>query len=251
MRILLTNDDGVRSPGIHALLAALEGKHEVWVFAPDGERSGMSHRITLGSPVMRKKLGERVFACSGTPADCVLLALLGALPCKPDIVISGINLGPNIGTDIIYSGTAAAARQAALMRVPGVAVSLDAFSPPYFFEPLARFIAANALLLAHVWEGGHFVNINAPNVPSGESYAGAAVTFPSLRRYQDKLSEFTAPGGESYYFLHNVPPETDREAGSDWDAVVQGKISVSPVALQPVGYTGDARYQDARFALDT
>jgi 5'-nucleotidase len=244
MRVVLTNDDGVTSPGILSLKTVLEKEHEVWVFAPDGERSGTSHRITLGEPVMKRKLAERVYACSGSPADCVLLVLLGALPFRPDMVVSGINIGPNIGTDLVYSGTAAAARQAALMGIPALAVSLNAGGPPFRFDPLARLIAANMEQFARLWDERHFVNINAPNL---EEYAGTAITHPSRRRYHDKLAEFSLPDGSSCYFLHGPPPETDHDPGSDWEAVTQNKVSVSPVLLQPVSHRENARYHSARF----
>ena len=244
MRIVLTNDDGITSPGLLALKTVLEEEHEVWVFAPDGERSGNSHRITLGSPVMKKKLADRMYACSGSPADCVLLVLLGALPFRPDIVISGVNIGPNIGTDLVYSGTAAAARQAALMGVPAVAASLDAVAPPFLFQPLARFITHNVEQFVRLWDERHFVNINAPN---REAYAGTVITHPSRRRYHDKLEEFELPGGSTCYFLHGPPPETDSEPDSDWDAVMQNKISISPVLLQPVSHRENARYHGAHF----
>jgi 5'-nucleotidase len=245
MRILLTNDDGVTSSGILSLKKYLDADHEVWILAPDGERSGTSHRVTLGAPIQKKEVGERMYSCSGTPADCALLALLGILP-KPDIVISGINIGPNIGTDIIYSGTAAAARQAAMMGTPGIAVSLNAFTQPLLFDPLALFVACNIGIFADLWDDRHFININAPNL---ENYAGTAITRPSRRRYRDRLAEFSAPGGHTYYFLHGSPPETDREPGSDWDAILEEKVSISPVVLQPVSYKEDARYEGARFAL--
>lgn len=134
MKILLTNDDGIKSLGLRALQDVLGGEHEVWTVAPDRERSGSSHCISIKNPVRFHQVEERQFACGGTPADCVLFSCLGALPERPDLVISGINLGPNIGTDIIYSGTAAAARQAALMDIPAVAISQATFTAPFYFE---------------------------------------------------------------------------------------------------------------------
>ena len=113
MRVLIANDDGVFSPGLEAVRAALAPDHEVWVVAPDGERSAMSHYITIKGPVAVREISERVYSCSGSPADCVIVGLLEVLPELPDVVVSGINIGPNLGTDVIYSGTAAAARQAA------------------------------------------------------------------------------------------------------------------------------------------
>jgi 5'-nucleotidase len=246
MRIVLTNDDGVHSPGLEAMQRALEAEHEAWIFAPDGERSGTSHRITLNSPVMKKKLDERVYSCSGSPADCVLLAVLGALPFRPDVVISGINIGPNIGTDIVYSGTAAAARQAALMGIPSLAVSLDAVEKPFRFEPLARFVALNLREFVSLWDDSHFVNINAPN---SEAYAGTSITRPSRRRYRDKLEELRLPDGNTCYYLHGPPPDTDGDPRGDWEALMRNKVSVSPVLLQPVSHEEDARYHTARFTL--
>jgi 5'-nucleotidase len=195
---------------------------------------------------MKRKVAERVYACSGSPADCVLLAVLGALPFRPDMVISGINIGPNIGTDIVYSGTAAAARQAALMGIPSLAVSLDAGVAPFRFEPLARFVARNLTEFAALWDEQHFVNINAPN---SEAYAGAAITRPSRRRYRDKLEQMHLPDGNTCYYLHGPPPDTDRDPQSDWEALRQNRVSVSPVLLQPVCHEENARYRMARFTL--
>ncbi|MDR1625086.1 MAG: 5'/3'-nucleotidase SurE [Spirochaetia bacterium] len=246
MRVVLTNDDGVHSPGLEALRLSLEAEHEVWVFAPDGERSGTSHRITLNAPLMKKRLAERVYSCSGSPADCVLLAVLGALPFKPDMVIAGINIGPNIGTDIVYSGTAAAARQGALMGIPALAVSLDAAEKPFRFGPLARFVALNLGEFASLWDDSHFVNINAPN---SEAYAGTAITRPSRRRYRDKLEELRLPDGNSCYYLHGTQPDTDGGPLGDWEALGRNRVSVSPVLLQPLGHEEDGAYRRARFAL--
>jgi len=127
MRILLTNDDGYASDGIKALAVALGGEHEVWTLAPDSERSGMSHSMSLRQPLKIRKLAEREYCCSGTPADCVILASHGVLPFSPDVVVSGINRGPNLGTDLVYSGTAAAARQASMNGVP---------ASPYRWRPI-------------------------------------------------------------------------------------------------------------------
>ncbi|MDR1180244.1 MAG: 5'/3'-nucleotidase SurE [Spirochaetales bacterium] len=246
MRVVLTNDDGVGSAGLDALRREIEAEHEVWIFAPDGERSGTSHRITLNSPVMKKKLDERVYSCSGSPADCVLLSVLGALPFRPDMVVSGINIGPNIGTDIVYSGTAAAARQAALMGIPSLAVSLNAVEEPFHFEPLARFVARNLEEFVSLWDDLHFVNINAPN---SMVYAGTSITLPSRRRYRDKLEELRLPDGNTCYYLHGPPPDTDEDPRSDWEALMRNRVSISPVQLQPVSREEDERYHKARFTL--
>ncbi len=245
MRILLTNDDGVFSPGLEALREALVRDHDVWVVAPDGERSAMSHYITVKGPVAVKELSPQVFSCSGSPADCVIVAVLAAMPEVPDMVLSGINIGPNLGTDIIYSGTAAAARQAALMGIAGVALSLDAFSEPLHFEPLAGFVADNLDDLRELWNSHHFVNINAPN--STQPIQEVEITHPCRRTYNDRLHEFQAPRGETYYFMAGNPVDIELEPGTDWYAVSRGALSISPIGLEPVNHKDDEAYRSALF----
>lgn len=233
MVILLTNDDGIKSEGLCRLKDTLSG-HEVWIVAPDRERSGTSHSITLKKPVCYIPAGERTFSCSGTPADCVLYSLLGALPVRPDLIISGINHGPNLGTDIVYSGTAAAARQGALLMVPSIAVSAIAEDGTFPFERAAAFVAANLNEFISSWREDLFININIP--PKMNGTAGTVITYPSRRIYQDRIELFMSPFGERYYMLHGdiVQPNLDPE--SDWGAVKRGEISISPIFLHPVNH---------------
>ena len=137
MTVLLTNDDGIDSAGLEALRSHLSVHHDVWTVAPDGERSAMSHYITVRDPIRCREIGKQIYKSSGSPADCVIVGMVGGFATKPDIVVSGINIGPNLGTDIVLSGTVAAARQAAFMGVPGIAVSINTYSPPFHLEPLA------------------------------------------------------------------------------------------------------------------
>ena len=245
MRILLTNDDGIDSPGLHAVREALEPHHETWILAPDGERSATSHSITIKDPIKCREMGERILAADGSPADCVILALAGVLTERPDVVISGINIGPNLGTDIIYSGTVAAARQAAFMGTPGIAVSINSYRPPFHLDPLARFVARHVEELVGLWNPRHLVNINGPNIDSDE--LPVKITYPSWRIYHDQLEEFTSPRGERYYFLNGHPVESPREPGSDWTAVAEGEISVSPIYLNPIDHHEDEAYRRADF----
>ncbi|MFP4483643.1 MAG: 5'/3'-nucleotidase SurE [Spirochaetaceae bacterium] len=245
MRVLLTNDDGIDSPGLEAIRDALEQDHEVWVLAPESERSAMSHYITIKDPVRCLQVDEQAFASSGSPADCVILGLLGALPIEPDVVVSGINIGPNLGTDIIYSGTAAAARQAAIMRKPGIALSIDGFDEPFHFEPFARFVREHLEELVSLWDVHHFININSPN--TAEWNKPVEITSPSTRIYHDKLSEFRTPRGEVYFFMGGAPVTSELEPGTDWHAVSQGSISVSPIYINPVNHKEDAAYREAAF----
>jgi len=244
MRILLTNDDGIASPGLRALQAALEPLHEVWIVAPDSNRSGSSHSITLGTPSRFRRNGEREYTCWGTPADCVLVALMGLVPAPVDLVLSGINLGPNLGTDILYSGTAAAARQAAFMGRPAVACSLAAYAPPYELEYGARFLARNLEVFTSLWAEDHFLNINFPSRPSS---AEPAVTFPSRRVYKDTLVRFEAPNGDLYCFLGGQRPGAVEESGTDYRAVEQGWISLSPILIHPSNHEIEDRYRGAAY----
>ncbi len=249
MKILLTNDDGVGSPGIRALKEALDPYHEVWVLAPEGERSASSHCITIKEPVRFTEVRERVYAAGGMPADCVILGLLDALDVHPEVVISGINLGPNLGSDIIFSGTAAAARQAALMGVPGIATSVDSFTPPFYFEALTAFVVSHLEELVSLWNDQHFVNINAPNAPGFDK--PVEITSPCVRVYHDRLSQFSVPRGDTFFFMHGSPAETDLVPGTDWHAVSNGAISVSPIFLNPVNNQQDVPYRNALFVSDT
>ncbi len=245
MKILLTNDDGIFSEGIATLKKALEADHEIWTVAPDIERSGTSHAITLKDAVRMSEVGERTYSCGGTPADCVLYSLLGAIDVEPDLVISGINHGPNIGTDIVYSGTVAAARQAALMKRPAVAVSLVGMQGPLNFGLAAEFVTQNVQLISDLWLPDHFLNINVPNI-FYES-PPAVLTHPARRIYRDHLEQFTSPNGEKYYFLQGTLDEAEVEHGSDFEAVTDHKISVSPVYLHPLNHAEVGAYQTAAF----
>lgn len=247
MIVLITNDDGIESPGLHAIAQELEKDHEVWVVAPDGDRSGFSHSLTLREPVKFRSISERWYACSGSPADCVLFSDKGAIPTRFDIVVSGINLGPNLGSDIIFSGTAAAARQAAFMGYPSIAVSVGSFVAPFYFEHAAGFVRKNLHILKSLWNKEHFININVPNsdIPPKE----VAITHLAHIRYGGDLASFTAPNGEVYYFLHGSqrgePPEDD----SDWGSITKGKISVSPVNLLHCLHEEERRYHSTQFNL--
>jgi len=242
MRILLTNDDGIASPGLRSLQEALKPRHEVWVVAPDSNRSGSSHSITLGTPSRFRQTGTREFTCWGTPADCVMVALMGLVPAPVDLVLSGLNLGPNLGTDILYSGTAAAARQAAFMGRPAVACSLAAYTPPYHLRDPADFMAGNLQAFASLWAEDHFLNINFPN---RDAAGRPEVTFPARRVYKDTLVRFEAPNGDLYCFLDGQQPEAREEPGTDYRAIQQGAISVSPILIHPSNHDIEARYRQA------
>ena len=245
MKILLTNDDGIESPGLRVLQRALEREHEVWVVAPDSNRSGSSHSITLGNPAKFMRRGEREYASAGTPADCVLHACLGLVPAEIDMVVAGINLGPNLGTDIVYSGTAAAARQGAFLRKPAVACSLSAYKPPYHLEFAVDFMSRNLHTIRKLWSEDHFLNINFPNQ---QKAAEPLVTVPIRRIYEDELVRFTSPQGDLYSFIGGQIPGGAMEEGSDFEAVEKGYTSFSPIMIHPVNHEVEERYRVATFS---
>ena len=245
MIVLLTNDDGIDSPGLHALEEVFREGHDVWTVAPRYEKSGTSHAITLRDPIRVHQLDERRFSLEGTPADCVLYSILGAIPVTPDVVISGINLGPNLGTDIIYSGTAAAAREAALRSIPGIALSLNSKISPFYFKPLARFVYSNLETLRKLWNPDHFININAPN--RDIAVTDLEITHPARRLYRDSLDIYRSFDGTNYLFLQGAPPHAEPEEGSDWYAVNQDRVSISPVYLHPINHDPADEYDIALF----
>jgi 5'-nucleotidase len=202
------------------------------VVAPDDERSGCSHSITVSGPVVTRQTGERAFSCGGTPVDCVNVALAGILPRPPDVVVSGINLGGNLGTDLLYSGTAAAARHAALAGLPAVAVSVDG-TPPWHFERAAAFVARNLEAAIGLCPRGslRFLNVNVPNAASGPLVvraAGIARTW-----YTAEAESFRAPAGEVYHFYRGRLATDGGGEQTDLAVVRAGAVAVTLVHAHP------------------
>ncbi|MCL2601928.1 MAG: 5'/3'-nucleotidase SurE [Treponema sp.] len=245
MNILLSNDDGIECEGILKLAAALraKGTHRILVIAPDTNRSGVSHAVSLlNVPVKLVQVGEDMWSCSGYPADCVIAAVRGALPVKPDMVLSGINQGENLGTDLIYSGTAAAARQASLAGIPAVALSLahcPAHCPApgsgghdvYYWDMAAAWVADHLDELAALWHSGSFVNVNIPNTPSGP--AGMQESWLAVKSYADKMTITEAPDGR-WCFLESAAAKIDYKTGSDCEAVARNFVSITSVHCHPL-----------------
>ncbi len=245
MRLLLTNDDGLHSKNLNALYARLAHDHEVWVVAPDVERSGSSHALTLKQPIDVTRHDGRLYACSGTPVDCVLLAILGLIGAPIDMVLSGPNAGPNLGTDIIYSGTAGAARQAVLMGVPAVAASLTDSHCSQGRDYAIEFLAQNICLFRDLASEDHFLNFNFPESIGND--IDIRVTQPSVRIYNDVLDIEERNDGSLRCRVLGPPPEARRQKGSDHDAVNSGAISISPIYTHPVNHRIEKRYCGAAF----
>lgn len=233
-QILITNDDGVTSPGLLALKQALEQVGQVTVFAPDRNWSAAGHSKTMHKPLRISQVtladGSMAYTTNGAPSDCVGLALLGAIPDMPDLVVSGINQGGNLGHDITYSGTVAGAMEAVVGGIPSIAVSLDAREWSDFravtdvVASLARAILADGLPV------NTFLNVNAPPVPSND-VKGVLVTRLGQRVYRDVLVEREDPQGRPYFWIGGEPPTGIVEDGTDYGAVARGYISVTPLSM--------------------
>ena len=238
--ILLSNDDGISSEGIAVLQETLAALDEIWVVAPDRDQSAVSHSLTLHRPLRIEPVGPRVFAVDGTPTDCINLAINGILRERPRLVISGINHGANLGDDITYSGTVSAAMEATLLGVPAVAVSLVADSA-FDFAPAAAFThrLAAAILDDHL-PSDTLLNVNVPALPA-EQIKGFALTRQGKRRYDDAIVERTDPRGKTYYWISGGPFAFVDGEGTDFSAVQQGLISVTPLHLDLTNYASLVR----------
>jgi 5'-nucleotidase len=233
-RILVTNDDGIDSRGLLALKRALEPLGDVYVMAPDTNQSAAGHTKTFMRPLrVRERTladGSHGWSADGSPTDAVSLALLGYFDVGFDLVASGINYGANLGDDITYSGTVSAAMEAVLSSVPAFAISQEYYEHPDFTlaGQIAHRTAVN--ILENGLEPGELININVPGIPA-EECQGVEVTRMGKRVYQDELIERIDPRGTPYYWLGGPPPTGLAEPGTDFDAVVNKRIAVTPIQL--------------------
>jgi 5'-nucleotidase len=236
MRVLVTNDDGVDSPGIVHLADALGVLGEVTVVAPDGDRSAISHRVTFGeavkiSPVVGRSVPT--FSCSGTPADCVVLGAYEACGGFPDLLVSGINLGANLGDDINYSGTVAAAIEASVIGIPSIAVSL---AIRWGKDDVFHWDTASALVLRLVrdWRARlpktSFLNVNVPNV-AGEELRGVRVTRQGRKRYEERLIRVPDGSGAATFRISGRFDFQTAGEGTDLEAIREGYASVTPISI--------------------
>jgi len=231
-RILLTNDDGIHAPGIKALEAEVAAVGEVWVAAPQDEQSAASRSITVRRPLRSNEIKPRHFAIEGTPADSVMLALAHLLDFQPDLLISGINSGPNLGENIFYSGTVAAAAEGARHGIPSIAMSvaeradIDYSAAAGFAARLAKQVHAAGM------PAGVALNVNVPH----PSYGGVEMTRQSPKISRNVMLGGHDPRGRPYFWMHEEVPLDIAEPGTDYAAVRDGKVSVTPMRFD---YTAD------------
>ncbi len=230
MRILLSNDDGYFAPGIAALAEALAGLGDIVVVAPEQNRSGASNSLTLDRPLFLKQAASGFYFVNGTPTDCVHLAVTGMLEYMPDIIVSGINLGANMGDDTIYSGTVAAATEGYLLGIPSIAISLTSFNGNHFEtagmvarQLVERFIAkpiCEPVLL----------NVNVPDIPYSD-IRGQEVTRLGRRHKAEPVVKMTSPRNETVYWIGAAGAAADAGPGTDFNAVERNCVSITPLQI--------------------
>lgn len=232
--ILVTNDDGIHSDGLHALAEQLRAIADVFIIAPDREQSAVSHSFTMTRPLRATRIDERTTTIDGTPADCVMFGAKGYLERLPDLLVAGVNRGPNLGHDTIYSGTVAAAHEGHLSGLSSVAISLNYPNQEYRakdfeFSAAARFgrLLAEEILKRGM-PSGVFLNVNVPHVP-WEEIRGVAITRLGERQYHDRLIKRLDPYGREYYWIGGDPPTWVKAEGTDFHALEENKISVTPL----------------------
>lgn len=234
--ILVTNDDGVYSPGIQILAKRLRELDEVVIVAPDRERSAAGHSMTLHRPLLIEEVKESVYSVNGTPTDCVNIAVKGLLKEAPRLVVSGINKGPNLGDDVTYSGTVAGAIEGTLLGIASFAVSLAARENFRFAEAAEVAFRTAVQIIEQRMPASTLLNVNVPNLPLSE-IQGTRITRLGKRIYHQMTVERVDPRGKKYYWIGGGEPDWEREEGTDLDAVDRKMISVTPLHLDFTDYS--------------
>ena len=227
MKILVSNDDGYLAEGIRALAYALKGLGEITVVAPDRNRSGASNSLTLENPLRLNKIKDGVYRVDGTPTDCVHLAITGLLDEEPDMVVSGINAGANLGDDVLYSGTVAAAMEGRFLGLPAIAISLNGHTATHF--ETAAWVAKKLVkhLQTTTLPADTILNVNVPDLPIEE-----IIGFEATRLVIKELD----PRGREMYWVGPAGEEQDAGPGTDFDAIRRGAVSVTPLQIDLTSY---------------
>jgi len=230
MRILLSNDDGYFAPGLAALAEALQGLGEIVVVAPEQNRSGASNSLTLDRPLLLKKAASGFYFVNGTPTDCVHLAVTGMLDKLPDIIVSGINLGANMGDDTIYSGTVAAATEGYLLGIPSIAISMTSFEGNNFASAgrVARELVER--FIRNPIREPVLLNVNVPDIPHAE-LKGMEVTRLGRRHKAEPVVKMISPRKETVYWVGAAGAAADAGPGTDFNAVERGFVSITPLQI--------------------
>ncbi len=247
-RILLTNDDGYFADGITALFRELSRTHDVVLVAPDREQSASSHSLTVNRPLRMHQIGKNQYCTDGTPTDCVMLALHVVYKNRrPDMIISGINLGGNMADDVTYSGTVAAAIEGAILRIPSIAMSMANYEPGMSFRLAAKFAARLVTIYPRLGlDSSTFLNVNFP-ADTGKPYRSFEFTGQGFRQFKDIVSQKKDPRGRSYFWIGGKPVWTSSK-GSDFDAVRRGLVSICPMKLDFTNHPELSRLREFHLA---
>ncbi len=235
MNILISNDDGCQSTGIRCLVKTLAGVGSVTVVAPDRDRSGYSNSLTLDGPIRVTQRRENIICVDGTPTDCVHLAITGLLEQEPDMVVSGINAGGNLGDDVLYSGTVAAAMEGRFLGFPAIAVSLVSDRPTHYDTAARAVVELIARMQQNPVPSNTILNVNVPDRP-WEELAGFQATRLGHRHKSEPVIRMEDPRGRPIYWVGPAGAEQDAGAGTDFNAVRSGYISVSPIHVDLTRY---------------
>jgi 5'-nucleotidase len=235
MKILISNDDGYMSLGIRTLASALQQFGDITVVAPDRNRSGASNSLTLENPLRLDKLEDGVYRVEGTPTDCVHLAITGLLEQEPDMVVSGINAGANLGDDVLYSGTVAAAMEGRFLGLPAIAISLTSHTGTYY--DTAAWVAQKlvARLKESTLPADTILNVNVPDLPI-EQITGIETTRLGHRHRAEPVVKELDPRGRPMYWIGPAGEEEDAGPGTDFDAIRRGAVSVTPLQIDLTRY---------------
>lgn len=246
-RILVTNDDGIYSEGLRKLADALQPLGEIIIVAPDREQSAASHALTLNRPLRLLQLEENEWIVDGTPTDCVNLAVLKLMKDhRPDIVVSGINFGPNLGDDVTYSGTISAAFEGALLNIPSIALSA-LVGEHFSFDRCAAFaVELTRYMLDQPRDPGIILNVNFPVT----EFRGVKVTKLGKRVYSEGVIERIDPRGRKYYWIGGEAPTWHHGEGTDFEAVQNGFVSITPLHLDLTHHASIARLKPLEELLD-
>ncbi len=250
MNILVTNDDGITSPGLHALAAAMKKLGTVYVVAPERERGAVGHSLTLHKPLRIHRMGRRIFSVNGTPSDCVTLAVKRVLSAPPALVISGINRGVNLGDDVTYSGTVSAALEGTLLGLPSVAISQDGMARFNFQTAAVYALRVARAVLQYGLPNETLLNVNVPNRRL-TAITGVKITSLSRRHFVDPVVEKVDPRGRMYYWIAGTRVSRKRQKDADYEAVRDGMVSVTPLHLDMTDYDALARLQSWEVVLRT
>lgn len=230
MKILISNDDGYQSPGIEVLAAALGKFAAVTVIAPDRDRSGASNSLTLENPIRARNHQNGFISVNGTPTDCVHVAITGLLDDEPDMVVAGINNGSNMGDDVLYSGTVAAATEGRFLGLPAMAISIDSFSPQHLDSAARAAVQLVRRLSDPALNREMILNVNVPDLP-WDQIRGYRATRLGHRHKAEPVCRESDPRGNPIYWVGPPGAEQDAGAGTDFHAVRNGYISVTPLKV--------------------